>query len=605
MKMIIIIIICLALGFGLAQLISFSADRAEEMDNFDTSQQYTCGMHPEIISDEPGYCPICEMKLTLKKEGGSETGGIVIDPTTRQNMGLVSVPAEYRRLTRTLRAFGTVEYSEPKTHAVNLKVEGWVEKLYVDYKGAQVEKGRPLVEIYSPELVAAQKELLIALKSGEDSDMQKLLEGARQRLRNWDISQDQIEALVQTGQISRNMLIKSPANGIVIAKNIEAGDHLKPGTELYRIADISTVWVMAHIYEQDLPFVELGQTAEISFPSLGGKTVTAEVSDISPFLDSRGQTEIRLNVSNPGYMLKPKMYAEVIISKELPEASLALPRSAVINSGARQLVYIVSMDGSFEPRIITTGVVGDGDMVEIKSGLSADEYVVTRGQFLLDSESRLSEALAGAHDHNNSAAFASERKPIMAPEADSLSGIYTCPMPVHYHVLQYGEGNCDECGMKLVPLEETGNDNVYACPMRECGIVQDSVGHCPKCNMKLIAMNQKSEESGRQLSKTKIDSNSLEMEMDHKRSHKPTFSATTETHNIYTCPMPIHYGVLQYGEGDCPECGMELVPVEETGNKEVYVCPMSQCGIAQNETGRCTVCGMDLVRLERIEGNDQ
>jgi len=490
MKTIIIIIVSLALGFGLAQLFMPSANQANATDNSGAKQQYTCGMHPEIISDEPGYCPICEMKLTPKKKAGSEAGSIVIDPTTRQNMGLVTAPAEYRKLTRTLRAFGTVEYSEPNIHAVNLKIEGWVEKLYVDYEGARVEKGRPLVEVYSPELVAAQKEFLIALKSGDRGAMDKLLEGARQRLLNWDISSDQIERLAETGEVRRNVVIKSPASGVVFAKNIEAGDHLKPGVELYRIADISVVWVVAYVYEQDLPFVALGQTADISFPNLGGKNITAEVSYISPFLDSRGQTEIRLDVPNPGLILKPEMYAEVTIKSEMPEASLTLPRSAVINSGARQLIYTASMDGSYAPRIITTGVVGDDDMVEIKSGLDSDEWVVTRGQFLLDSESRLGEALAGGHDHQSHTTFASEHKPIMAPEEDSLSGVYTCPMPIHFDVLQYGEGDCPKCGMKLVPVEETDNTEVYACPMSQCGVAQNVSGSCPVCGMDLVRLER-------------------------------------------------------------------------------------------------------------------
>jgi multidrug efflux pump subunit AcrA (membrane-fusion protein) len=490
MKTIIIIVVCLALGFGLAQLFMPSANQAGATDVMGTKQQYTCGMHPEIISDEPGYCPICGMKLTPKKDGGSEAGSIIIDPTTRQNMGLVSAPAEYRKLSRTLRAFGTVEYSEPKIHTVSLKIDAWIEKLYVDYEGARVEKGRPLVEIYSPELVAAQKEFLIALKSGNNGDMAKLLEGARQRLLNWDISSEQIDRLAETGEIRRNMVIKSPASGVVVFKNVETGDHLKPGAELYRLADISSVWVIAHIYEQDVPFVALDQEANISFPNLGGKNITAKVSFISPFLDSKGQTEIRLDVPNPGLMLKPEMYAEVTLKSEMPEVSLTLPRSAVINSGARQLVYTASMDGSYAPRIITTGVVGDDDMVEIKSGLKADEWVVTRGQFLLDSESRLSEALAGGHDHQSHTTFASERKPILTPETGSLSGIYTCPMPEHFHVLQYGEGNCPECGMKLVPVEETGNIDVYVCPMSQCGVAQNEAGSCPVCGMDLVKIER-------------------------------------------------------------------------------------------------------------------
>jgi len=506
MKIVIIVIVALAVGFGLAYLLIPRGEQIASTSESIEKQLYTCGMHPEIISAEPGYCPICGMKLTLKKDGSGTKGSVTIDPTTRQNMGLVTTPAHYQSLTRKVRAFGKIAFSEPLVYSVNLKIDGWIERLFVDHEGERVHKGQPLLEVYSPALVAAQREFLIAyessLKIGDsppDSShrsMNNLMQASRRRLANWDISDDQIERLKSSGEVTRTMKIHSPADGVVIAKHVSEGDYLKQGTELYQIADLSTVWVIAHVYEQDLPFINLGQQATVSLPNLAGEERIATISYISPFLDAQRQVEIRLDVANNDYQLKPEMYAEVSISSELPGERLLIPRAAVINSGVRQLVYVTSGGDNYQPRLITTGAIGDDDFVEVLSGLAENENVVVSGQFLLDSESRLSEALAegfqAGHDHGHSQGQEEqqEQEPLHSGmtdvEKDEPSRVYTCPMPEHYHVLQYGEGSCPECGMALVPVEETDNQNVYICPMTECGVVQDHEGTCPICGMNLV-----------------------------------------------------------------------------------------------------------------------
>jgi Cu(I)/Ag(I) efflux system membrane fusion protein/cobalt-zinc-cadmium efflux system membrane fusion protein len=608
MRTTIIAILALVVGFALAYIVLPDSSGEATAAAGDTAQQYTCGMHPEIVSDEPGYCPICGMKLTPKKEGAAAAGSIVIDPTTTQNMGLVTEPASYRTLERQVRAFGEIEFAEPNVHSVNLKVDGWVERLFVDSEGEQVRAGQPLLEIYSPELVAAQREYLIAVRNrdnGADPNA-KLLSAARKRLANWDISAKQIEALEATDEVKRTMIIHSPAAGVVVAKPVEEGDRVGPGTQTYQVVDLSEVWVTAYIYEQDLPFVEVGALASIELPSLPDRVYRGHVTYVSPYLDNKRQVEVRLVVDNSDAALKPEMYAEVAIRSELPGERLAIQRSAVINSGERELVFVSKGDGSYDPRRIETGAVADNDLVEVVEGLKAGDKVVTSGQFLLDSESRLAEALhAGTHQHTQSSEDSAahqhqEHKQMQAKETESgiidTNRVYTCPMPEHFHVVQYGPGGCAECGMKLVPVEETDNQDIFVCPMRVCDVAQADSGRCGVCGMNLVRYQIPAVAD--------VDSSSLS---EHPNMHEHAEMAheqRTDTMVVYTCPMPEHFDVVQYGTGRCPECGMKLVPATQTDNEEVFICPMRECGVVQPDSGRCAVCGMNLIKYEPEVGHD-
>jgi len=640
MKTIIIAIAALIIGFALAyaflpageQPVTATAASAPAK----AKQLYTCGMHPEIISDEPGFCPICGMKLTPKKDGAT-AGSVVIDASTRQNMGLVTTPARMMNLTRTVHAFGKIAYAEPNIYSVNLKFSGWAEKLYVDYEGQTVHKGDPLVDIYSPDLVAAQKEFLIAHDalagaSGEKAKktFSAMLASAKDRLRNWDITEAQIDALADKGTITRTMTLYSPADGVVTAKHVAEGDKKMPGAELYRIADISRVWAVASVYEQDVPFVEMGQKAIITTDNIPGKSYEATVSYIAPFLDNQRQVDVRLDIDNHDLKLKPDMYASVALQSDDYGQVVAVPRSAVINSGVRQVVYLASMDGSFLPRVVTTGAVGENDMIEIKSGLAPKEEVVTSGQFLLDSESRLGEALSAddAMEHNQSDEAKMDSH--TASDGDSTAKVspddvvYTCPMPAHYHVLQYGPGECPECGMKLVPVSETKNENVYVCPMTEDHVVSSEPGTCPKCGMKLV--KYRADAQGKKAAAHDVTGQDNHSEALHQNSGgkyicsaescgivrsepgncpkcgaalvplETALSEETAPQDtvVYTCPMPADYHVLRYGPGECPECGMALVPVTETENENVYACPMTECGVVQRGPGDCPKCGMHL-----------
>ena len=374
-------------------------------DGNSSIQQYTCGMHPQIVTNEPGLCPICNMNL-VPKSGATQAGGVItVDAMTQVKMGLAISQTAYRSISKSVRAYGKVASSEPNMYTVNIKFPGWVEKLYVNQTGAKVTKGEPLLEIYSPELVAAQEEYLIAWRAmmamhTEDSIPSRLVSASIAKLKNWDITDEQIQQLALSKQPKRTLVIYSPYDGIVTSKNVKQGDNIMPGMELFQLSKLSTVWVTAYIYEQDFPLVRKGQSAEVSSPAFPGEKFSSNIIYVSEFLDDSRQAEIRLAVDNENSALKPNMYAEVNIQNNLPDKVLSIPRSAVIKTGVREIVFVSEGIGEFRAREVATGLVGDNDLIEIKSGLHDGEFVVTSGQFLLDSESRLHEAIAGVvHNH--------------------------------------------------------------------------------------------------------------------------------------------------------------------------------------------------------------
>ncbi|APG26994.1 efflux transporter periplasmic adaptor subunit [Syntrophotalea acetylenivorans] len=415
-------------------------------------QQYTCGMHPMIITDEPGTCPICQMDLTPVKAGTSgpaasaadagerkikywvapmdptyirdEPGKspmgmdlvpvyedeapsgatIAIDPVTSQNMGVRTATVERRDLYRLIRTVGTVDYDEPKVTSINAKVDGWIEKLYVAETGQLVKNGQALLEIYSPKLVAAQQEYLLALRNREalkgstfteiSAGGDRLLEASRQRLRYWDISDRQIRQLEKTGQVRKTLTLYAPYQGVVTMKMAMPGQFIKAGQELFRIGDISKVWVYADIYEYELPWIKVGQKAEVVLPFVSGKILSAEISTIYPYVEPKTRTvKARLEFSNPGFELKPDMYVNVRVRAQRVQDALAVPGEAVIHSGEKQRVFVALGDGKFEPREVKTGVQDQDGFIEITQGVLEGEQVVTSAQFLFDSESRLREAI--------------------------------------------------------------------------------------------------------------------------------------------------------------------------------------------------------------------
>lgn len=365
---------------------------------------YTCGMHPWVILPKPGDCPICHMAL-VPLDASKFTGEVTISPVVSQNIGVRIAPAVVGPVSRSIRAVASVDYDERAVRDVNIKVAGWVEKLYVDYVGQAVQKGQNLFSIYSPDLYTAQEEYLNALRmqgvsaaraGGESRQMgTDLLSAARKRLENYDISEDQLKELVASGKASKTMTIRSPHTGTVVVKNVNEGMKVDSGLLLYRIADLSNVWLMVTLYEYQLPYVQMGQDVTVSLPYIPGQEFKGKITYIYPVLNpDLRQVKVRVEVPNAGMQLKPGMFANVELHSTFARERTLVPRESVIDTGERQVVFVSLGEGRFEPRKVKLGVEADGGMMEILDGVKPGEMVVVSGQFLLDSEARLREALA-------------------------------------------------------------------------------------------------------------------------------------------------------------------------------------------------------------------
>jgi Cu(I)/Ag(I) efflux system membrane fusion protein/cobalt-zinc-cadmium efflux system membrane fusion protein len=364
-------------------------------------------MDPGYVSDKPGKAP-CGMDLVPVYEeeaGAAREGTIAVDPNILQSMGVRTAKAELRPLTHTIRATGRVTYDERRLFQVTTKISGWVERLHVKATGDPIRKGQPLLSLYSPELVSAQRELLLArknLKDLEKSDFPELREGARRvleaarlRLQNWDIPEAQIAELQRIGEVKRELTLNSPANGVVIKRLVTQGQMVQAGMPLLEVADLSTVWVEADVYEYELPWVKVGQQAQMTLTYLPGHPFHGRVSYIYPFLKEATRTaRVRLAFPNPGLELKPDMFAQVELTAPSAEAAVVVPAEAVLDTGERQHVFVSLGKGQFEPRTVKVGLRGDDGAVQVLEGLKAGDEVVTSAQFLLDSESRFREAIA-------------------------------------------------------------------------------------------------------------------------------------------------------------------------------------------------------------------
>lgn len=354
-------------------------------------------MNPTEIYDKPGksamgmdLVPVYEDELV----GGVD---VKVDPVTQQNMGIRTAIVEKGPLTHTLRVYGHVTYDETRATQISPKSSGWIEKIHIDFTGKFVEKGEPLFEIYSPELLTAQEEYMVAyrnLQSTPGMGNQELLASARRRLQYFDVAESEIQGIETSGQIKKTVTIRSPFSGIVTLKNAEEGSYVKAGTTIYRIADLSRVWVEAHIYEYELPWVSEGQAAEMTLPYLPGRVFSGKVFYVYPYLEPKTRDiVIRLEFENPDLVLKPEMYANIRLTAIGKEEGLIIPSEAVIRSGERNVVFVTRDGNKFTPRDVTLGLSLDDHKVQILAGLAPGEVVVTSGQFLLDSESNLNEAV--------------------------------------------------------------------------------------------------------------------------------------------------------------------------------------------------------------------
>jgi len=521
---------------------------------------YTCGMHPQVIQDHPGNCPICGMKLTLIHPGGAgaETAAasstaIGVDAATQQNMNLRTALVQRGPLHKTIRTLGTVDYNETALAEVTTKFKGWVEKLNVDATGQLVHRGEPMFEIYSPELYSAEVEFLLALNAGltNDPGAVMLRETAAQKLKFFDVPDAQIADLEKTRTPLKTLPVAAPMSGFVVEKNVVSGQMVDAGMKLYRLADLGIVWIIAQVYEQDLPFVKLGQEAIVKVASLPDREFRGRVTFVYPSVDEKTRTaKVRLEFENPGYFLKPGMFVSAIMHAELEDSAVLVPEAAVLRSGAKNTVFVALPDGRFEGRDVLLGVEAENAMIAVSSGLSAGERIVTSGQFLLDSESQLREAIdkmRGAGPATPAGMTNATITATNAPPADDAAGhalhpaeneapMYVCPMPEHVSIVYDHAGKCPVCGMNLVSVTRSllekiqpgGKVLYYTCPMPEHATVHaDKPGKCPLCAMTLIPVMAQPDTKAKQL---------------------------------YTCPM--HPEIISDRPGICPKCEMDLVPVK-------------------------------------------
>ena len=370
---------------------------------------YVDPMNPSNKSDKPGKAP-CGMDLVPIYEeeqpgaGNLPAGTVKISPEKQQLIGVKISEAAEMDISKTIHAVGLATHDETKVYHVHTKFPGWVDKVYVNFVGMMVKKGQPLLSIYSPELVATQQELLIAEKSRDilksstfgdiASNSESLYRATLERLKYWDISDSQIKQIERLGTPLKTLTLNPALDGYVMARNVFPGQQVSPEMNLFDIADHSTIWIQAEVYEYEIPFVGQEQEASITFPSFPGETFRVRVTFVSPEMDPKTRTlKLRIELANPDHKIVPDMYANVELKLDYGK-KLSIPQEAVLDSGANQMVFVAKEGGYFEPRKITAGPRVDGRLI-VLDGLKAGDKVVTSANFLIDSESQLKSAVGG------------------------------------------------------------------------------------------------------------------------------------------------------------------------------------------------------------------
>jgi len=370
---------------------------------------YRNPMNHEITSPVPAkdYMGMDYIPVYSEDSSDSNTepsGTVKIDPVTVQNIGVRTTVAIATTMSHDIRTVGRVTYDEEKITRLHPKTEGWIEKLFIDKTGTSVKKGTMLLSVYSPQLVTSSQEYILALKSlntlkkspFEDIRVgaEQMVTIARERLELLDVPEHQIRDMEETGDFKKALHIHSPFTGIVINIGAREGQHITAQTELYMLADLSKVWVLADVYESELPWVHEGDRVEMTLKGIPGKVFKGALSYIYPYAEAKTRTiKVRLEFDNTDLMLKPDMFANVTIKTLQQQEAITIPSEAIVRSGEREQVFVVRGKGKFEPRLVTTGLSSEG-MVQILQGISLGEEVVTSSQFLIDSESKLRESTA-------------------------------------------------------------------------------------------------------------------------------------------------------------------------------------------------------------------
>jgi Cu(I)/Ag(I) efflux system membrane fusion protein/cobalt-zinc-cadmium efflux system membrane fusion protein len=487
-------------------------------------QLYTCGMHPEIILDEPGNCPICEMELTpIKSNGNTKSSGerkilywrapmdpneiydapgksnmgmdlvpvyddganrsgiVTIDPEVQQNMNVKIEVVLSKSLSSEVITNGVLETDETSEYIATTRVNGWIEKLYINYTGQKVRKGDKLMEIYSPELVAAQQELLTALsynQSVEQTNFKEISESGEELIRNavrklqlFNISDSEIEGIIATGKVKTYLTLYAKKSGTVLNKNVREGAKIVPGTELVRIADLSKLWLLADVYEYELSKVHLGSKTDIRFNFMPGKVYSSTVSFIYPTLDPLSRTaKLRIVMDNSSGELKPAMFANITIKGEDLGDRPTISENAILRSGSRDIVILALGNGKFKPVDVKLGTYANG-YYQVLKGLNEGNKIVTSAQFLIDSESNLQAAInqfqsGESETEDLKGETQNEKLEMEAEKHDHSSSLVR-------------EGIID-----VESIDVNNDGKLFECPM-DWNVLSDKDGRCPVCNMYL------------------------------------------------------------------------------------------------------------------------
>jgi len=558
-------------------------------------------MDPTYIMEKPGKSPM-GMDLLPKyadEAGDASETGIKIDPVTVQNMGVVTETVERGDLKVDIRTVGNLDYDEGKIFLVNTKYDGWIEKAYINYVGEQVNKGEPLFEIYSPDLVSTQEEYLSALKYRDkmlksgfaeaEARAEDLLDAARNRLLNWDISEEQIQLLKEKREVKRTLTVVSPASGVVAQKMDQAleGMQAKAGMNLYKIADLSTLWVHIDIYEYQLPWIKVGQEAEIEIGALPGEIIRGKVLFFYPNLDKKTRT-IRacVEIPNTDGKLHPDMYATVQFMPVAESNVVLVPETAVLHSGKRDVVVLALGGGRFEPRDVKLGLQGGG-LYQVREGLEGGEEIVTSSQFLIDSESNLREAI---------------NKMLMAkkgePPAESMEGSMTKDVEQGSGTksLETGSGTkgMEHAGHEMMPVVDKPKEikalqkviNAYL-PIWKA-LANDSTKEIEEHAKDLAhAAKEAADKVEEEMLKTRLEAlektaselrtDSLENARESMKGLGRAIIAVFESHEV---TMPKKYPIIE-----CPMVNERWIQDSEDVQNPFYGSSMLRCGVRVGEIG--------------------